>query len=141
MILYYCPHAMAVIFLAFLFATRIPDKVSFFLRAAVALAIACFLAHVNRIFYLYPDHLYFPSGHMTFCLGVSISLALLQPWTLSVTLPLLLIFGIDLVRYNCHTPWDVLGAIPLVFMVYGIVHALWKLPSAMPPLDRAKVSP
>ena len=140
-ILYYCPHVMAVIFLVFLLATKLPAKGRFFLRALVALAIVTFLAHVNRIFDLYPAYLYFPSGHMTFCLGVSISLAMLRPWTLAITLPFLIFFGVELVAYNCHTPLDVLGAVPLVLGVYGIVHAVWSMPPATRPLDSATVSP
>jgi len=140
-ILYYCPHVMAVIFLVFLFATDIPAKGRFFLRALVALVIATFLAHMNRIFHLYPAHLYFASGHMTFCLGVSISLGMLRPWTLALTLPFLVFFGVALVVYKCHTALDVLGAVPLVLGVYGIVHALWSMPPATRPLDSATVSP
>jgi hypothetical protein len=139
--IYYCPHIMAVIFLAFLFATKLPAKAQFFLRALVSLVIATFLAHVNRIFDLYPAHLYFPSGHMTFCLGVSLSLGILRPWTLAITLPFLIFFGVELVVYNCHTVWDVLGAVPLVLGVYGIVHAVWRMPPATRPLDRAAISP
>ncbi len=131
---------MAVIFLIFVSATKTLNRGKILLRACVALVIAVFLAHFNRIFHVDPAHLNFPSGHMTFCLGVSISLALLQPWTLSVTLPFLLIFGIDLVHYRCHTTADVIGAIGLVVVVYGIVHVLWPITRASPPLDRAMVS-
>jgi signal transduction histidine kinase len=138
-ILYYTPHAMALIFLVFLYATKIPAKAQFFWRAVVALAIVTLLAHVNRIFHLYPAYLYFPSGHMTFCLGLSISLAMLRRWTLVITLPFLIIFGEELVAYDCHTVLDVLGAIPLVLIVYGIVHYVWSIPSATP-LDTTKVS-
>lgn len=140
-IIYYCPHVMAVIFLVFLFATDVPAKGRFFLRALVALLIVTFLAHVNRIFHLYPAYLYFPSGHMTFCLGVSLSLAMLRPWTIALTLPFLVLFGVALVTYRCHTVGDVLGAIPLVLGVYFIVHRFWKMPAALPPLDRAIISP
>jgi hypothetical protein len=104
-------------------------------------AIATFLAHVNRIFHLYPAHLYFPSGHMTFCLGVSISLAMLRPWTVALTSPFLIAFGVALVVYHSHATGEVLGAIPLVLIVYGIVHAVWRIPTATPSLDRAAVSP
>jgi len=140
-LLYYCPHIMAVIFVVFLFATKIPAKGQFFLRASVALTIATLLAHVNRIFDLVPAYLYFPSGHMTFCLGVSLSLGMLRRWTLLITLPFLVFFGETLVAYNCHSALDVLGAVPLVLGVYGIVHALWSIPAATRPLDSAPVSP
>jgi hypothetical protein len=140
-IIYYCPHVMAVIFLVVLFATEVSARGRFFWRALLALVIATFLAHVNRIFHLYPAHLYFPSGHMTFCLGVSISLAMLRPWTLALTFPFLIAFGVALVVYHCHTTGEVLGAIPLVLVVYGIVHAVWRIPTATPSLDRATVSP
>ena len=115
---YYYPHFIAVVFLAFLFIADVPGKGRFFLRALVALAIATFLAHVNRIFHLDPADLYFPSGHMTFCLGVSVSFAMLRPWTLAITLPFLVLLGVGLVAYHCHTVGDVLGAIPLVLGVY-----------------------
>ncbi len=138
-IIYYTPHAMAVLFLVFLYYTDIPAKKQFFWRAAVPLTIACCLAHVNRIFHLYPAYLYFPSGHMTFCLGISISLAMLQRWTLVFTFPFLILFGIELVAYDCHTPLDVLGAIPITLLVYGVVHYAWSVHAAAP-LDRTKVS-
>jgi len=140
-LIYYCPHVMAAIFLGFLLATDIPGKGRFFLRALLALVIATFLAHVNRIFHLDPAHLYFPSGHMTFCLGVALSLGMLRPWTLAITLPFLVLFGAALIVYHCHAVVDVLAAVPLVFCVYGIVHIFWPLPPTMPPLDRATVSP
>ena len=140
-LLYYTPHVMAVIFLVALYSTDIPARERFLARAAVALAIATFLAHVNRIFHFDPTHLYFPSGHMTFCLGISISLAMLRPWTLCLTLPFLAYFGRAIVVYHCHTTGDVLGAIPLVLVVYGIVHAVWKVSPPAPPLDRVKISP
>jgi hypothetical protein len=138
-ILYYTPHVMAVIFLVFLFCSDAPKKGRFLARATVAVALASFLAHLNRIFHYDPAYLYFPSGHMTFCFGVSLSLAMLWPWTLCLTLPSLVVFGRELVFYHCHTTSDVLGAIPLVLIVYGIIHALWKF-SPVVPLDSAKVS-
>ncbi|HEV3271159.1 MAG TPA: hypothetical protein VGZ93_03165 [Candidatus Methylacidiphilales bacterium] len=133
---YYYPHLMALIFLVFFFATDVPAKGRFFLRAVTALSIATFLAHANRIFHLYPSLLYFPSGHMTFCLGVALSLGMLRPWTLAISLPLLVPFGAALVALHFHGVWDVLGAIPLVLGVYGIVHWDWNAPMASRPLDR-----
>jgi hypothetical protein len=136
---YYYPHFMAVVFLLVFFATPVPHKSQFFWRALLALVIATFLAHVNRIFLIVPEYRLFPSGHMTFCLGVALSLGMLRPWTLAITLPLLVPFGAVLVAYGFHSIWDVLGAIPLVLVVYGAVHKLWPLPPA-PPLDRGTVS-
>jgi hypothetical protein len=132
---YYYPVVMALVFLAFFFLTRVPAKGRFFLRALVALVIAVFLAHVNRIFHLFPAHLSFPSGHMTFCFGVALSLGMLRTWTLAITLPLLIPFGMALVALHFHTVWDVLGAFPLVLVVYGVVHSVWGIPPASPPLD------
>jgi hypothetical protein len=124
----YYPSAIAAMFLAALFWIRLPTKASFFLRALTALVIAVVLAHLNRWFAFYPAHLLFPSGHVTFCLGVSISLGMLRPWTLAITLPLVALMGRGMVIMHYHSVVDVLGAIPLVLVVYGIVHWLWRLP-------------
>lgn len=137
----YYPFALALVFVASFFLVEIPAKGAFFLRALVALVIATFLAHVNRIFHIYPAHLYFPSGHTTFCLGVSVSLGMLRPWTLAVTLPLVVLLGVSMVALQLHTVWDILGAIPLVLVVYGIVQKSWRVSPASPPLDRTPVSP
>jgi hypothetical protein len=138
---YYYPHLMALVFLAFFFSTHVPGKGRFFARALLALVIAIFLAHLNRLFDFWPAHRYFASAHMTFCLGVALSLGLLRPWTLAITLPLLVPFGFALVVFHFHSAEDVLGAIPLMLGVYGIVHYSWRMTPATPPLDRATVSP
>ena len=138
---YYYPHVMALAFLACFFSTHIPAKGRFFLRALTALVLAIILAHLNRSFDFWPAHPLFASGHMTFCLGVSLSLGMLRPWTLAITLPLLIPFGVALVVLHFHNVWDVLGAVPIVLGVYGIVHGLWSVSPASPPLDRAAVSP
>ena len=135
------PEVIAVVFLAVYLPAKIPSKALFFLRALVALLIAVALAHVNRWFHLWPSHLLFPSGHMTFCFGVSISLGMLRPWTFAITLPLLIPFGIGLVEMHFHTVMDVLGAFPLVGIVYGIIHGIWRLTPEPPPLDMAPDSP
>jgi hypothetical protein len=127
---YYYPHFLALVFLAVLFSSKIPAKGRFFLRVALVLAIATVLAHVNRWFDLWPAHLYFASGHMTFSFGVALSLGLLRPWTLAITLPLLIPFGIALVVLHFHDVVDVLGAIPLVLIVYGIVDRFWTMSPA-----------
>ncbi len=134
------PVALMLVFLACLFSAKVPAKGRFFLRALVALVIAVVLAHVNRWFDLWPAHRLFPSGHMTFCLGVALSLGMLRPWSLAITLPLLVPFGVALVALGFHTVWDVLGAIPLVLGVYGVVHKVWRVPPASPPLDSATYS-
>jgi membrane-associated phospholipid phosphatase len=133
------PLGMIVAFLGTWIATRIPRKSAFLGRAMLALAIAVFLAHVNRIFHLAPGHLLFPSGHTTFCFGLAVSLGMLRPWTLAITLPLLVVLGISMVSLRYHTVIDILGAIPLVVIIYGLIHFAWRLPSDAP-LDRAKVS-
>ncbi len=74
----------------------------------------------ERAFDLYPSHPYFPSGHMTLCLCVALSLGIVRPWTLAITLPLLVFLGIGLVAVGFHTPIDVLGAVPVVLLVYAI---------------------
>lgn len=135
------PPAIALIFLASFFVVKVPGKAAFYLRAVVALVIAVFLAHVNRIFYLWPAHLLFPSGHTTFCLGLALSLGMLRLWTLAVTLPLVVLLGVSMVTLHFHTPFDIVGAIPLVLGVYGITHWLWRVTPAMPHLDRVKISP
>ena len=137
----YYPHIMAVVFLAVFFSMKVPARWRFFLRALVALVIAIILAHLDRWFHLWPSHPLFPSGHMTFCLGVSLSLGMLLPWTLAITLPLLVPFGMGLIGEHYHSLGDVLGAIPLVLVVYGIVHGLWRISPVSPPLDMAADSP
>jgi membrane-associated phospholipid phosphatase len=137
----YYPLVIAVVFLACLCALDVPGKRSFFWRALVALVIAVCLAHVNRVFDLWPADRFFPSGHTTFCLGVAVSLGMLRPWTLAITLPLTVLLGVSLVALHLHTVSDILGAIPLVLVVYGIVHRCWSVAPAPPPLDRATVSP
>jgi len=123
------PFAIALVFIACLYSMNVPAKGTFFARALLALVVATFLAHVNRIFYLWPGHLMFPSGHTTFCFGVALSLAMLRPWTLFITLPLLVVLAVSMVMLHYHTTFDVLGAIPLVLVIYGLVHWLWRLPS------------
>jgi len=123
----YYPYAIALVFLGSLYTVEMPEKGAFFARAMLALVIAVFLAHVNRIFFLWPSHPLFPSGHTTFCFGLAWSLALLRPWTLAITLPLLVALGVSLVTLHYHTTFDVLGAIPLVLIVYGIVHKYWRV--------------
>src|SRR5882762_11710676 len=86
----YYPAILAVIFIAFVSIIRLPAKGLFVARALTALLIAVFLAHFNRIFEVWPAHLLFPSGHTTFCAGLAWSLALLRPWTLFFTIPLLI---------------------------------------------------
>jgi hypothetical protein len=137
---YYYPHVMAVVFLAFLFSTDTPAKGRVFARALAALTIALLLAHTLRIFDLWPAHRYFASGHMTFCLGVAVSLGMLRPWTLAISLPLLIPFGMALVAYHFHSTVDVIGAVGIVLIVYPAVHSLWPIRTVSPHLDRAKIS-
>jgi hypothetical protein len=105
----YYPYAIAVAFLTFLFWMKVPRKGVFLSRALIALLIATFLAHVNRIF------------------DLSLSLAMLRPWTLLITLPLLVVLVVSMVTLRFHTTFDILGAIPLVLIVYGIIHKYWRL--------------
>ena len=137
----YYPFALALVFVASFFLVNIPAKGAFFMRALLALVIVTFLAHVNRIFHIYPAPLYFPSGHTTFCLGVAVSLGMLRPWTLAITLPLVVLLGVSMVTLRLHTVWDILGAVPLVLIVYGIVQRSWRVSPASPLLDRTPVSP
>jgi membrane-associated phospholipid phosphatase len=137
----YYPFIIAVTFLVFWLVTKIPARNRFLSRALTALVIAVFLAHVNRIFGFWPEHLLFPSGHTTFCAGLSWSLAMLRPKTLAVTIPLLALLGAALVLLHLHTTFDVMGAFPLVLIIYGLLHTWWRLPGDVPPLDRAGVSP
>jgi len=134
------PYVIALVFLGCLYDLDVPNKGAFWGRAMVALVVATFLAHVNRIFHLWPSHLLFPSGHTTFCLGLSLSLAMLRPWTLFATLPLVVVLAVSMVYMKYHTTLDIVGAVPLVLIVYGIVHGLWRLPSDSPLLDRWTVS-
>jgi membrane-associated phospholipid phosphatase len=136
----YYPQAIALIFLSAILFLAVPQKGAFTARALVALVVATLLAHVNRIFHLYPAHLLFPSGHTTFCFGLALSLGMLRPWTLSFTLPAALYMAYALVELHYHQIIDVIGAFPLVIVVYGAVHYFWRLPSDSPLLDRVKVS-
>ena len=138
---FWYPITIALVFLGNLWAMDVPNKGAFWGRAMVALVVATFLAHVNRIFHLWPAHLLFPSGHTTFCLGLSLSLAMLRPWTLYLTLPLVAVLAVSMVYKHYHTPLDILGAVPLVLVIYGIVHRVWRLPADSPLLDRWTVSP
>ena len=127
LVTYFYPHLMALLFLGFLFVSDIPAKGRFFGRALVPLLIALVLAHVNRIFDLWPAYRYFASGHMTFSLGVALSLGMLRPWTLWITLPLLIPFGAALVILHFHRVEDVIGAIVIVLAVYGSLERVWGL--------------
>ncbi len=138
---YFFPHAMAVVFLVFLYLIHEPTKVQIFCRALLAVLTATVLAHVDRWFNLWPAHPYFASGHMTFTFGLAVSAGLLRPWTLAISLPLLVPFGVALYFLGFHTPFDILGAIPLVFAVYGTIHGLWRIAPVPPPLDMAPDSP
>ena len=60
--------------------------------------------------------------------------------TLLITLPTIAVLGVSMVTLHFHTTLDILGAIPLVLAIYGIVHFAWRLPSESPLLDRAQVS-
>jgi len=139
---YYYPLVMALAFLACIFSTEtdIPAKRRIIFRALVALVIALLLAHLNRLFDFWPVHRYFASGHMTFAFGMALSLGMLRPWTLAITLPLLIPFGAALVTLHFHTLADVLGAILIVLCVYGIVDRVWRMSPVSPPLDRTTVS-
>ncbi len=124
----YYPALIAVIFAVVFIVTPIPAKLLFLARALAALVISVFLAHFNRIFEVWPAHLLFPSGHTTFCAGMAWSLAMLRPWTLLFTIPLLIAMGTGLVLLHFHSWFDVVGAFPLVLLVYGLIHTWWKLP-------------
>ncbi len=128
LITYYMPHVMAAIVLVALVFTPVPSKPRFFVREVLALAVACFIAHINREFELWPAYRYFASGHMSFCLGASLSLGLLRPFTLLITLPLLIPYGSALVLLGFHRAIDVMGAIPIVLLVYALVRRWWRIP-------------
>lgn len=135
------PYAIALAFLGCLYTVDVPEKGSFFARAMVALVIAVFLAHVNRIFDLWPSHRMFPSGHTTLCFGLSLSLGMLRPWTLAITLPLVVVLGVSMVSLHFHTTSDILGAIPLVLIVYGVIHRYWRVPPVSARRAGAAASP
>jgi len=141
LVTYYYPHFLAVVFLACLLWTDVPAKGRFLARTLVALGVATVLAHANRWFDFWPAHRWFASGHMTFSLGLTLSLGMLRFWSLAITLPLLVPFGVALVALHFHDIWDVMGAFPLVLIVYGIVYGRPGVSPSMPPLDRVVVSP
>jgi len=129
-IICYYPFLLAAVFLATLVVVRRPDKGEFILRALLALLIAVVLAHLNRIFGWWQGDLRFFSGHMTFCLGMAISLGMLYRWTLAITLPMLVPLGIGLVWFHCHTVLAVVAAVPICVAIYALVYRLWPMPSA-----------
>ena len=140
-VIYFYPHFLTGCFLVLLLLTKIPARGLFFLRTALVLTVATVLAHVNRWFYLWPADPFFFSGHMTFAFGMAVSMGLLRPWTLTISLPLLVPFGAFLVILGFHTVLDVLAAIPMVLGVYGIIYWLWPLRASSPPLDTVSDSP
>jgi hypothetical protein len=131
-LIYYFPAVMVAAFFICVAAWSIPGKRRFVVHAIIAAAIAVLISHLNRIFGWYPSHLYFPSGHMTLSLSVATSLALVRPWTLVLTLPILVLFGVELVAHRFHTTSDVLGAIPVVLVVYALVFAAGRWPGSRP---------
>jgi membrane-associated phospholipid phosphatase len=140
---YYYPHFLMLAFLAVLSRSPLRSKGSFFLHAMVPLVLATVLVHLNRWFEIWPAHRYFASGHMTFCLGITFSMARLRPWSLAITLPLLALEGIGLVAFHFHTLSDVLGAILIVPAVYWLVERSWPLERALAdnPTRQAAVRP
>ena len=136
----YYPFAIALIFIGTLYRLDLPYKGAFTGRALLALVIATFLAHVNRIWSIVPEHLLFPSGHTTFCSGIAFSLAMLRPLTLYYTVPCTILMACLLVGLGYHEVIDIIGAIPLVIAIYGPIHYFWRLPSDSLLLDRARVS-
>ena len=118
LLVYYYPHLMVAIFIACMAAWRFPHKQSFILRAVGAGVVAVLISHLNRFFDWWHSDPYLPSGHMTASLSVAVALGLVRPWTLAVTLPLLVFFGFALGACGYHTVTDVLGAVPLVALVY-----------------------
>ena len=122
------PLVIALVFVIAVIATPVPSKGLFVARAATALVIAVLLAHLNRMTGFWQAHLIFPSGHTTFCAGLTWSLAMLRPWTLFFTIPLLIAMGVELVLLGFHCVFDIWGAFPLVIVIYGMIHACWRLP-------------
>ncbi len=114
--------------------TRLPARFLFLLREVLTITIATVLAHLNRWFLFYPAAPYLVSGHMTFALGASISIGMLRPWTLAITLPALVPFGVEIIIQKMHTVTDVVGAIPLVLIIYGLIYRFWKMPAGTAPI-------
>ena len=133
-LVYYVPHVATAATLVCVWRWRIPEKRRFVFRTIVAIGIAVLLAHANRLLGLVPAYLDFPSGHMTLCLCLAASLLLLRPWTLVITLPLLAAMGVALVHYHFHSTVDVLGAVPLVLMIYALAFHNWTA-AGFRPLD------
>jgi len=67
---------------------------------------------------------------MTFALSMALSLGLLRPSTLWITLPLLIPYGAALVILRFHNLVDVIGAIVIVLGVYGSLDRVWGLSPA-----------
>jgi len=92
----------------------------FFLKSVAALVGSFVLAHLNRWLPLLPDGLFCPSGHMTFYTSLSISLWLLNPGSILLTIPLGCFYAWLVVHLGFH-PWpDVFQA-----LVLGFACTLW----------------
>jgi membrane-associated phospholipid phosphatase len=115
------PAFMVAVYFVCMFAWPITDKGQFMTKSIIAATTAVLIAHLNRFFDLYPAHLNFPSGHMTLSLSVAVSLGIVRPGTLALTLPALVLLGIGLVATGFHPVIDVLGAVPLVLLIYGLI--------------------
>ena len=135
------PVCLFAIFMIAFCLSKKTGKRQFLLQTLGALFIVIILAHLNRWFHIWPSHKLFPSAHMSFCLGVSVSLGMLRPWTLAITLPLLVPFGALILSQHYHSLFDLLGAIPLVLVVYGLVHWNWIRRAPSPPLDSGEDKP
>jgi hypothetical protein len=131
-LLRYFPFLMVVVFFICVAMWPFPEKRLFILRAVRAATIAVLLCHLNRSSGWYPPSFYCPSGHMALSLSVAVSLGLLRPWTLAITLPILIFFGIGLVAHRFHTTLDVLAAVPLVLLVYALVFRAISWPGSRP---------
>ena len=67
--------------------------------------------------------------------ALSLTMGMLRTWTLAIIWPSLIPFGIALNFFGFHPVVDILGAFPLVVLVYGLVYPDWTPPKAAPPLD------
>ena len=98
-------------------------RAAFLARSGLALFITFVAAHINRWTHLWHGHEFFPSGHETFLLSVSTSIAFVKPRSLFATVPLTIAFGYGLVYFGWHVPLDILGAFALAPTVTWACHA------------------
>lgn len=119
---------LLVVFLGYTSLKQPPpaQRVRFLLLSGLALLIAWLIAHLDHWISAFQNVNGFPSGHMAFYTTLATSLALLNPRSLVVTLPLAALYGGLIVFLHYHSWWDLLAAMLLAVPVTLLCHRLVK---------------